>query len=136
MSYAVSGLVREFRAPGYDPAQPMVPHGMSVVLNAPSVYRWTAAAAPERHLLGAQALGAETRDATQADAGEVLAQRIIELMRAVGFPSGLAAIGYGTGDIDALTAGTLPQQRVLANAPRPVGRDELAALFAGALRYW
>jgi alcohol dehydrogenase class IV len=136
MSYAVSGLVREFRAPGYDPAQPMVPHGMSVVLNAPSVYRWTAAAAPERHLLGAQALGAEARAATAADAGEVLAQRIIELMRAVGFPSGLAAIGYGTGDIDALTAGTLPQQRVLANAPRPVGRDELAALFAGALRYW
>src|SRR6202012_3195101 len=29
MSYPVSGLVREYRAPGYDADHPLVPHGVS-----------------------------------------------------------------------------------------------------------
>jgi len=82
MSYAVSGLVREFRAPDYPQHEPMVPHGMSVMLNAPSVYRFTASACPDRHLEGAQCLGADTRGATNADAGEVLAKHLIGMMQA------------------------------------------------------
>src|ERR1043166_8396999 len=77
MSYAVSGLVQNFTAADYPDHEPMVPHGMSVVLNAPSVYRFTAPACPERHLEAAQHLGGEVRGATAADAGEVLAARII-----------------------------------------------------------
>ena len=33
---------------------------MSVILNAPAVFRWTAQANPERHLQAARLLGAET----------------------------------------------------------------------------
>src|SRR6478672_3860762 len=40
MSYAVSGLVREYRAPHSPQHEPFVPHGMAVVLNAPAVYRF------------------------------------------------------------------------------------------------
>jgi alcohol dehydrogenase class IV len=61
MSYAVSGLVRDYRAPDYPQGEPFVPHGMSVILNAPSVYRFTASACPERHLDGARSLGADAR---------------------------------------------------------------------------
>src|SRR6185295_8630264 len=102
MSYAASGLVREYRAPDYLQDQAFVPHGMSVVLNAPSVYRFTATACPERHLDGARCLGADARGAGPEDAGEVLAGRIIELMQAVQFPSGLAAIGFSPNDVYAL----------------------------------
>ena len=136
MSYAVSGLVREFRAPDYPQEEPMVPHGMSVMLNAPSVYRFTAPACPERHLEGAQCLGADARGATSADAGEVLAKHLIGMMQATRFPGGLEYVGYNERDLDALTEGAYPQQRVIRNAPRDVSKEELKGIFRGAMRYW
>jgi alcohol dehydrogenase class IV len=136
MSYAVSGLVRDFRAPDYPPDAPMVPHGMSVMLNAPSVYRFTAQACPERHLEGAGCLGADIRGAAPQDAGEVLAKHLIRMMQATDFPGGLAYIGYDERDVDALTEGAFPQRRVIGNAPRDVSKDELRGMFRAALRYW
>src|SRR5690606_23223982 len=136
MSYAVSGLVRDYRAPDYPAGEPMVPHGMSVILNAPSVYRFTAPAAPERHLEAAECLGADTRGATPRDAGEILAKRLIGMMRATDFPGGLSYVGYGEADVDALTEGAFPQRRVIGNAPRDVTKDDLRALFRGAMKYW
>ena len=38
--------------------------------------------------------------------------------------------------IDALASGAEPQYRVIKNAPRDVGRDELESLFTAALHYW
>lgn len=136
MSYAVSGLVREYRAPDYPQGDAFVPHGMSVVLNAPSVYRFTASACPDRHLDAARTLGADVRDATPDDAGEVLANRVIDFMKATRFPGGLSSIGFSERDVDALVEGTWPQQRVIRNAPRPVTKDELRELFRGAMSYW
>ncbi len=136
MSYAVSGLVREFRAPHYPQHEPFIPHGMSVILNAPSVYRFTAAACPDRHLDGARSLGADLRGATPKDAGEILAGKIIEFMQSTKFPNGLNAVGFDERDLDALVEGAFPQQRVLKNAPREVSRDDLKRLFGGAMSYW
>jgi len=136
MSYPVSGMVRDYRPEGYPTGHPIIPHGMSVILNAPSVFRWTAQANPERHLLAARLMGADVTGAHPDDAGEVLADAIIALMRRTGMPSGLAAVGYGPDDIPALVAGTLPQHRVTKLSPRPAGADDLAALFAGAMQYW
>jgi hydroxyacid-oxoacid transhydrogenase len=137
MSYAVSGLVKDGTFfDGYPDAAPMVPHGMAVVLNAPSVYRFTSCACPDRHLHGAECLGADVRGATPDDAGEIVAKRLIALMQATNIPNGLSAIGFGERDVDALTDGAFPQKRVINNAPRAVSREDLAGLFGGALRYW
>ena len=58
LSYAVSGLVKDWHVDGYPAGKPLVPHGMAVVLNNPSVWRHTAPAHPTRHLRCAHALGA------------------------------------------------------------------------------
>jgi len=136
LSYAVSGLVRHWHVAGYPEGRSLVPHGMAVVLNNPSVWRETAAASPARHLHCATCLGADVRDAGDADAGEVLASRVVELMRATGMPSGLAALGFGEADLAALVTGAEAQSRLLRNAPIDVGPAEIGALFRNALRYW
>lgn len=136
MSYGVSGLVRDFVADGYPADRPLVPHGMSVILNAPSVFRWTAVASPERHLDAARMLGADTRHASLDDAGEVLAQALIGIMKRVEMPNGIAAVGYTEADIPALVEKTIPQHRVTKLSPRPATPEDLAELFRGAMRYW
>lgn len=136
MSYSVAGLVRDFRPDGYPQDEPRVPHGMSVIVNAPSVFRFTAEACPERHLAGAEWLGADARGARPEDAGEVVAKHLIGLMQAAGIPNGISGVGYGEGDIGALSEGAFAQQRLLVNSPRTVSRDDLGNLFRGAMRYW
>ena len=136
MSYPVSGMVRAFRQEGYPTDHPLAPHGTSVILNAPAAFRFTAPAAPQRHLDAAAALGADTAGVPHEDAGAVLAGRILEFMRGLGVPNGLAALGYTRADIPALVEGTLPQHRVTKLSPKPASPDDLAALFQDALEAW
>jgi hydroxyacid-oxoacid transhydrogenase len=136
MSYPVSGNVKSYRLPGYNVDHPLVPHGVSVILNAPAVFRFTANANPDRHLRAAEALGADVSRARTEDAGKILADRIIRFMQRLGMPNGLHAIGYSSSDIPILVEGTLPQHRVTKLSPRAAGPDELAALFEDAMVAW
>lgn len=133
MAYAVAGSVRQFHARDYPGSGPIVPHGMAVILNAPAVFRHTAAANPERHRRAAECLGAELRDVADAELGEALAAHISTLMSRTGLPADLSAVGYGPADIESLVTGTLAQQRLLGNAPSPIDADVLRRLFADAL---
>ncbi len=136
MSYPVSGHVRAYRAPGYSVDHPLVPHGVSVILNAPAVFRFTASAAPRRHLEAAEALGVDVSGRREEDAGAILADRITWFMQRLHVPNGLRAIGYTVADIPALVEGTLPQHRVTKLSPRPAGPDDLARLFERAMTAW
>lgn len=136
MSYAVAGLVRDFRPPDYPQDEPIVPHGMAVILNAPAAFRFMASASPDRHLRAADLLGADVRGAAPDDAGEVLARRIEWLMRAAGMPNGVGGVGYTEADVEALASGAFLQRRLLANAPRALTENDLSRLFRGAMRYW
>ena len=136
MSYPVAGMVRAYNPPGYPHDHPMVPHGMAVVLNAPAAFRFMAPSSPQRFLAAAQALGADISGAGPEDAGEVAAQTVIGYMKRLDIPNGLSGVGYNEADIPALVEGTLPQHRVTKLSPRPVGAQELTAIFKDALIYW
>jgi hydroxyacid-oxoacid transhydrogenase len=133
MSYPVSGMVKGYSAPGYPGDHAMVPHGYSVVLNAPAVFRFTASAKPERHLEAAEVLGANVSGVVAADAGKVLADRITWFIERLKLPNGLRALGYNSSEIPALVEGTLPQHRVTKLSPRPAGPEELVRLFEDAM---
>ena len=136
MSYPVSGMVRAYLPPDYPTDHPIVPHGMSVILHAPAVFRWTAATNPALHLQAAQLMGAETRGATPDDAGDILANAIIAIMRKTGMPNGLKAIGFSEADVDKLVEGTLPQHRVTKLAPKPASAADLRQLFLNSMTCW
>jgi hydroxyacid-oxoacid transhydrogenase len=136
MSYPVSGMVRDYVPEDYPPGQPLVPHGMAVVLNAPAVFRFTASANPELHLYAAKLMGKDISDTKPEDAGEVLASAIVELMQKVGMPNGLSAVGYGPEDVDKMVAATLPQHRVTKISPRPASAEDLKQLFLDSMKIW
>ncbi len=136
MSYPVAGRVRDYRPADYEVDYALVPHGIAVILNAPAVFRWTAEADPERHLMAARLLGVDVRDVRPADAGSILADAIIHIMKDTGMPNGLSAIGFTEQDAEALADGTLPQQRLTKLSPRQAGRDDLITLFRQAMCYW
>lgn len=133
MAYAIAGLVRGFRMEGYPDGEPMVPHGVSVVLGAPAAFRFTAPRAPERHLAAAGLLGVDLRGASPDDAGGLLADGLGRLMRAARVPVDLRSIGYGEADVDDLVGGTIVQARLLDNAPRRATQADLAGVFRDAL---
>jgi hydroxyacid-oxoacid transhydrogenase len=136
MSYPVSGMVRDFRPAGYSADHALVPHGMSVILNAPAVFRFTGSACPDRHLRAAEILGADVSRVQADDAGKVVADQIVRFMQRLKVPNGLTAVGYTNSDIPALVKGTLPQHRVTKLSPRAAGEEELARLFEESMRAW
>ena len=136
MSYPISGLARDYVAEGYPAHHPMIPHGMSVILTAPAVFRFTAAANPERHLDAARLMGVNVSEARAEDAGDLLAGAIITLLRKTAMPNGLKAVGFGPEDVDQLVAGTLPQHRVTKLSPRAANADDLKQLFLDSMTLW
>jgi len=136
MSYPVSGNVKTYRTPGYTADHPLIPHGFSVILNAPAVFRYTASANPARHLEAAEALGVDVSRCQEADAGRILSERITWFMQRLKTPNGLREIGYTSSDIPKLVEGTLPQHRVTKLSPRAAGPEDLAKLFEASLSAW
>ncbi len=133
-AYPIAGRVRDFQPADYPPGHPMVPHGMAVSLTAPEAFRFTFDSAPERHLRAAELLapGAERPD----DAAGLLPAVLVGLMRDIGIPAGLGAVGFGEGDVDDLVEGTLQQQRLLSMAPREPSADDLATILRDSVELW
>ena len=136
MSYPISALARNYHPEGYPDDHAIVPHGISVILTAPAIFRWTSVANPERHLEAAKLLGVDTRGAAATDGGELLAGALIDLMKQVEMPNGLNGVGITLDDMPTLVKGTLPQSRITQLSPRPADEDAYRELFAASMTNW
>lgn len=145
-AYPIAGLVQHYHPAGYPQDEAMVPHGQAVSLTAPEAFRFSFESAPQRHLRAAELLdpGRSKRDklAKQnkqeklTDASEQLPAALTNLMRDIGIPNGIGAVGYTEADIPSLVSGTMKQQRLLATCPRPVSEDDVARIFANSIENW
>ena len=133
-AYPIAGRVRDFHPAGYPDGEPMVPHGMAVALTAPEAFRFTFEAAPERHLRAAELLapGADS----PGDKRDHLPEVLTTLMRDIGMPNGIGAVGYTDSDVEDLVEGTMKQQRLLATAPREVSEDDAAMILRSSMELW
>ena len=136
LSYGVTHLMRDISTDGYPVKTPFVPHGISVIVTAPASFRYTAEAAPERHLEAAGYLLADQQGAALEDAGEVLTKRMIELMRQTNMPNGLSGVGFTEADVKPLAASSIRQARAIANAPRESNLVDLENIYSDAISYW
>jgi len=127
--------MQDITTDGYAVASPFVPHGISVAVSAPAIFRYTAEAAPERHFEAANYLQADLRGAAPADSGEALAKRLIELMRKTGVPNGLSGVGFAPADVPALAASSARQVRAIANSPRETNLTDIENIYAAAMSY-
>ncbi len=133
-AYPIAGQVRSYSPPDYPSDHAMVPHGMSVSLTAPASFRFTFEASPERHLRAASLLAPDAP--TCADPRDQLPTVLTTLMREIGIPNGVGAVGFSASDFDLLVEGTMKQQRLLATAPLDVGTDDIRGIFQDSLQLW
>jgi len=142
MSYPISSQNFGYKHKGYVTNEKIIPHGVSVAVTAPAVFKFTAASNPERHLAAAEAFGRDVSNVKLESAGEVLSETLAEFLLKLGDqPRGLKDLGFKPEHIDGLVEGTLPQRRVLQLAPNlgdedsGEAREQLTNLFTEALDY-
>ncbi len=133
-AYPIAGMVKDYRPAGYPQDEPMVPHGQSVSLTAPEAFRFTFDSAPDRHVRAASWL-APHMDKLD-DASEQLPAALTQLMRDIGIPNGIGAVGYTESDIDELVPGTMKQQRLLSVCAKTPDEEDIARIFANSIENW
>ncbi|KAK9447422.1 alcohol dehydrogenase [Limtongia smithiae] len=141
LSYPISGMNKTYKHAGYNVDHPIIPHGVSVAVTAPQVFRFTGPTNPERHLAAAAVFGADISNAKAESAGEILGEAIAEFLVGLGDqPRGISDLGFTKEDIPALVEGAMPQNRVLMLAPGFQKEDDekradLAAILEASLTY-
>ncbi|KAI9926804.1 hypothetical protein ASPWEDRAFT_120799 [Aspergillus wentii DTO 134E9] len=141
MSYPISSQNPGYKHGGYAVPHPIIPHGVSVAVTAPAVFRFTAASNPDRHLAAAEAFGVDISNVKRENAGDVLGEAIADFLVKLGDqPRGLKDLGFKASDVEALVEGTIPQKRVLMLAPNlneelEAEKTELRGLLERSLSY-
>jgi alcohol dehydrogenase class IV len=132
-AYPIAGRAEGFHPSGY-PDEAIVPHGMSVSLTAPEAFRFTFEARPDRHCGAARLLDPAADEPN--DPAEFLPSVLTRLMRDIGIPNGIGAVGFAEKDVPDLVDGALKQQRLLANAPKSITPEDADGIFTRSVELW
>lgn len=142
LSYPISGQNPGYTHKGYVTNTPIIPHGVSVAVTSPAVFRFTGPSNPQRHLQAAECFGVDISNVKEESAGEVLGEALASFLRDLGDqPRGLKDLGFDRSNLDDLVEGALPQKRVLMLAPNleadnvDIEREQLKGILEESLSY-
>src|SRR5438046_3026445 len=76
------------------------------------------------------------RGVTELEGRERLPLALVGLMRDIGMPNGLEALGYAGADIPDLVEGGMKQQRMHSGCPRPLNPAVLGDVLQQSLQLW
>jgi len=130
-AYPIAGLKHSYQAKGYNDI--FVPHGISVIVTAPAVFRFTYNSDPSKHLKAAELLKGTPID---NPGPESLPYELIKIMKEVGIPSGIKELGYSKEDIPEIITRAMKQQRLLSIAPKKVNENDLQNILTQSMKNW
>ncbi len=108
-----------------------LPHGLLNAILMPHVMRFNAETHAERYFGVAGALGVATDGLDASTAAERAVERVEELNRTLGIPSGLRELGVDAADFDAFAVNALSDAYIATN-PRPVAEDDVRDICIAA----
>ena len=130
-AYPIAGLKHSYQANGYKNI--FIPHGISVIVTAPAVFRFTYDSDPSKHLKAAELLKGTPLD---NPGPESLSYELIKIMKEVGIPSGIKELGYTKEDIPEIITRAMKQQRLLSIAPKYVNENDLHNILTQSMENW
>jgi alcohol dehydrogenase len=108
-----------------------LPHGLLNAILMPHVMRFNAETHAVRYVDVAGALGVATDGLDPSTAAERAIERVEELSRAIGIPSGLHEIGVDPADFDTFASNALRDAYIATN-PRPLDEDDVRRICVAA----
>ena len=108
-----------------------LPHGLLNAILLPHVMRFNAETHADRYVDVARAVGVGTHGLDAASAAERAIERIEDLSRALGIPSGLQEVGVDPADFDTFAQNALRDAYIATN-PRAVSEDDVRRICIAA----
>jgi alcohol dehydrogenase class IV len=108
-------------------------HGLSNAILLPSVMAFNQQGNEQRFAAMAAAMGLSVAGLDDAKAADALVQALRQLNTDLNIPNSLKGFGIQASDIDGLVEGAAKVTRLLDNNPRPMGRDDMRAIYAALL---
>jgi alcohol dehydrogenase len=109
-----------------------IPHSIAIAVTLPEVMAFNCAAAPERFVAVAAALGEPVDGCSALEGAARAAQGVRRLAADIGIPAGLSRFGLGEADIPAIVDEAMKSGNVAVN-PRHTSAEQLAAVLRAAL---
>jgi alcohol dehydrogenase class IV len=105
-----------------------IPHGVSVAIVQPHVFRFNSQAAPERHAKISRALGVP-EGSTCLETAQAGAAALTRLTQECGVNPHLNSYGIGVQDVSALATSALKVGRLLRNNVRTITNDDCIEIY-------
>jgi alcohol dehydrogenase len=111
-----------------------IPHGVSVALLLPHVFRFNAEAAPTKHADAGRALGISAHSTTDMETADAAATALGRLIEDSGLNPNLEGYGVPFSAIPSMAASAMKVERLLRNNPRLITEEDCIQIYKNSFQ--